>query len=193
MTQLRVGLLRAPVALPQGGPGAGGQPSEDRLQDAAPARKPGSPSSPTARTSGPVGRSVSLDRARRLGWVLLGLQLVGMLVFSTVQYGRYALTMDFGAYSQAWWKIAHGQLDPWSSVFNTVFWKNDAEFLMWPLSLLSHLYPHAVMLLWVQDLAVVATELVVLGWILDVIGRRRPGSRRSAGTCWRRARRCRWS
>ena len=92
-----------------------------------------------------------------------------MLVLSTLQYRRYALTTDFGAYSQAWWKIAHGQLDPWSTVFNTAFWKNDAEFLLWPLSLLYHLYPHPVLLLWVQDLVVVATEAIVLGWIIEVI------------------------
>ena len=113
-------------------------------------------------------------RAKRVGWVPIGLQLVVMVAFSTVQYSRYALTTDFGAYSQAWWKIAHGNLDPTSTIFNAVFWKNDAEFSMWPLALLSHVYPHPVLLLWFQDLVIAVTELVTLGWIIDVVGRARP-------------------
>src|SRR5580704_4129466 len=126
---------------------------------------------PATATSVPTDVPGSLGRALRVGWVLLGLQLIGMLALSTLQYSRYALTTDFGGYSQAWWKIAHGQLDPWSSLFNAAFWKNDAEWLMWPLSLLYHLYPQAVLLLWVQDVVVVVTEFVVLGWVLQVIGR----------------------
>ncbi|HYA68401.1 MAG TPA: hypothetical protein VED63_06690, partial [Acidimicrobiales bacterium] len=113
--------------------------------------------------------SGAMRRARRIGWVLIGLQLVAMLAFSTVQYHRFALTSDFGAYSQAWWKIAHGQLNPWSSVFATPFWKNDAEFALWPLSQLFWVYPHAAVLLWIQDLAVAATELVTLAWVIDVL------------------------
>ncbi len=111
----------------------------------------------------------SLRRARRVGWALIGLQLVIMVALSTVQYSRFALTTDFGAYAQAWWKIAHAQLDPWSTVFQAAFWKNDAELLMWPLALLFHLYPHPVLLLWVQDVVVAATEIVTLGWIVDVV------------------------
>jgi uncharacterized membrane protein len=111
----------------------------------------------------------SLGRVRHLCWLLIGLQLAGMLAFSTFQYSRFALTTDFGAYSQALWKIGHGQLDPWSSLFGTTFWKNDAEFAMWPLSLLYRAYPHPVLLLWIQDLAIAATEIATLGWIIDIV------------------------
>jgi len=113
----------------------------------------------------------ALERARHVGWILMGRQLVATVAFSTFEYRRFALSTDFGAYSQAWWKIAHGQLDPTSTVLATAFWKNDAEFVMWPLSLLAQLDPHPVVLLWIQDLAVVATELVAFGWIIDVTGR----------------------
>jgi uncharacterized membrane protein len=112
-----------------------------------------------------------LARAKQVGWALIGLQLVAMVALSTVQYSRYALTTDFGAYSQALWKIAHGNLDPTSTVLSAVFWKNDAEFLMWPLALLFHVYPHPVLLLWLQDLVIAATEIVTLGWVIDVVGR----------------------
>jgi len=96
-----------------------------------------------------------------------------MLVLSTVEYDRGALTQDFGAYSQAWWEIAHGNLDPWSSVLGIPFWSNNAEFAMWPLSVLYYIDPHPIVLLWLQDVVVVATELAVFGWILEVIGRAR--------------------
>jgi len=104
---------------------------------------------------------------------LLGMQLLGMLAFSTVQYHRYALTQDFATYSQAWWAIGHGHLDPYSAGLGVPFWRNNAEFAMWPLSVLCAVYPHPVVLLWVQDVVVVASELVALGWILEIIGRRR--------------------
>jgi hypothetical protein len=108
---------------------------------------------------------------RFFGWFLLGLQLVAMVTFSTLQYSRFALTRDFATYSQAWWAIAHGHLDPFSTTAGVSFWRNNAEFIMWPLSLLDHLYPHPIDLLWAQDATVVATELVVFGWIRKVIER----------------------
>jgi uncharacterized membrane protein len=107
---------------------------------------------------------------RLVGWALLGLQLVAILVFSTVQYRRYSLTNDFADFSQAWWGIAHGHLDPYITGLGVPFWKNNAEFMMWPLSLLAQVYPHPVVLLWVQDAAVVITEFVAFGWIREVIG-----------------------
>ena len=51
----------------------------------------------------------------RLSQAALFLQLVGMIVFTTVQYNRFDLTIDFANYSQAWSAIAHGHLDPYSS------------------------------------------------------------------------------
>ena len=80
-------------------------------------------------------------------------------------------TRDFATYAQAWSAIGHGALDPRSSIVGVPFWQNNAEFAMWPLALLYHLYPHPVTLLWVQDLAVVATELVTFRWISQVVAR----------------------
>ena len=108
---------------------------------------------------------------RRTGWVLLGLQLVAMVAFSTLQYSRYGLGNDFADYSQAWWAIGHGNLDPFSSGFAISFWRDNAEFIMWPLALLSLIDPHPVVLLWVQDIAVVLTELVAFTWIMKVVER----------------------
>lgn len=115
----------------------------------------------------------SFDRQVHLVWrasqIVLFAQLVGMLVFNTVQYSRFDLTIDFANYSQACSAIAHGHLDPYSSLLGLSFWRNDFELLMWPLALLYWLYPHTVALLWLQALAVVGAELVVVAWVRESI------------------------
>jgi hypothetical protein len=114
-----------------------------------------------------------LERRFQLVWrlskVALFLQLVGMIVFTTVQYDRFALTIDFANYSQAWSAIAHGHLDPYSTLAGVRFLHNDLELLMWPLALFYWLYPHAVILLWLQACAIVGAELVVLAWAKDSV------------------------
>lgn len=110
---------------------------------------------------------------RTAGLVLLSLQLLAMVVFSTIQYRRFALSNDFGTYSQAWWAIAHGHLSPWGSLIRTAFWRDNAEFAMWPLALVYYIVPSPIILLWIQDLLVVLTGLVAFSWALDVIGRSR--------------------
>ena len=110
-------------------------------------------------------------RVRRVGRALLVSQLVAMLIFSGYQYSHYAETYDFGVYNQAWTLIAHGHMDPWSTLLQAPFWRNNAEFVMWPLSALYWLNPHPIDLLVVQDLAVVLTELVVFGWAMDLLER----------------------
>ncbi len=94
-----------------------------------------------------------------------------MLAFSTVEYHRFALTEDFASYSQAWWAIAHGDLNPYLTGLGVPFWKNNAEFAMWPLALLFEVDPHPIILLWVQDTAVVLTEVVALAWIGKAVAR----------------------
>ncbi|HXQ59377.1 MAG TPA: DUF2079 domain-containing protein [Acidimicrobiales bacterium] len=106
---------------------------------------------------------------RIVGGALLGLQLAVMLVFSSIQYSRFGLTNDFANYSQAWWALGHGHLDPYSTGFNIPFWRDNAEFILWPLSLLYHVDPHPVMLLWLQDVVVVLTEIVAFRWIVRVV------------------------
>ena len=39
---------------------------------------------------------------------------------------------------------------------------NNATAIMWPLAVATRIYPHGVVLLWIQDLAIVAAELVVV-------------------------------
>ena len=54
---------------------------------------------------------------------------------------RFAITTDFGAYQQAAYLIAHGNLNPYSTVLLMQFWRNDTELLIWPLAMFVRIWP----------------------------------------------------
>ena len=118
-----------------------------------------------------------LDRnGLRVFWVAtavaLGLQLVLFLAVSTFRYHRFDLYTDFGTYAQAFSVIAHGNLRPFDTFQTYPFWQNHFELAMWPIGLLGSVWPHPIVLLWMQDIAVVATELVALLWIGQICAER---------------------
>ncbi|HEX4220700.1 MAG TPA: DUF2079 domain-containing protein [Acidimicrobiales bacterium] len=110
---------------------------------------------------------------RRVGYGLLGIQLVVMLVAGARLYARWDVTNDFALYSQAWYLIAHGHLNPYSTVDQLPFWKNHFELIMWPMSLVYWIHSSPVDLKWLQELAAVASEAVAFRWVLDALGRHR--------------------
>lgn len=125
------------------------------------------PATAVAGRSGPA-----VPRAVRLaGAVVLGAQLVALLVWSVVQYHRFALTMDYGIYDQAFGAIAHGHLDPSDTLNGMPFWQHDGEFVLWLLAPLWWLWPHGPVLQWVQDLALVGAEAVAFGWACETAPR----------------------
>ncbi len=108
---------------------------------------------------------------RRAGFGLLAAQLVGLAVLSTVLYRRYSLTWDYAVYHQAWFLIAHGDLDPYSSALRFAFWRNNGEALLWPLALLGVVVHSGLALLWAQDAAVVGAGAVAFAWVCELTGR----------------------
>jgi hypothetical protein len=125
---------------------------------------------PPSRSEWPVG----LRRARMAGLVLLAIQLIALCWWSSALASRFALTRDFALYEQAARLIAHGHLDPASSVIgeNRQFLSDHFDILFYPVVLLWAAWPHPVTLLWVQDLATVAAEAIAFGWICDIAARR---------------------
>jgi len=107
---------------------------------------------------------------------VLGLQFALLLSYSAFLYHRFDLTDDFGTYSQAWWLIGHGHLNPVDTIQAPPypFWKSHAEFAMWPLALIGRVWPDPVLLLWLQDAAVVATEWMAMTWVAAVCATRVP-------------------
>lgn len=111
---------------------------------------------------------VALRTVRRIGFAVLGLQFAVLVVWSQIRVQRFALTWDFSYYYQSWWLIAHGVLDPYTTVHGFFFWQNHGEFLMWPFALLGAIWPRPVTLLWLQSAGLVAAEAVAYGWICDL-------------------------
>jgi len=134
------------------------------MSDAITATTPAVQESPA-----PPGKPLLL--VRKIGYAVLGAQLACFGTWSAVLYHRFALTFDFAVYHQAWFLIAHGNLNPYSSISRHAFWRNDAEFAIWPLAPLYWIWPHDVILLWLQDAGVVAAEAVAFGWICELAGR----------------------
>jgi Predicted membrane protein (DUF2079) len=119
-----------------------------------------------------------LRRVRRIGYAILALQLAFFFAWSTILYRRFSLTLDFAVYHQAWYLIAHGNLDPYNTVQSGYpFWRDHSEFIMWPLALFYWIWPwpHDVVLLWLQDAGVVVAEAVAFTWLCELAEKYRPG------------------
>ncbi len=119
----------------------------------------------------PGGADRRVDLAVRAAWVVLGLQLVGMLVWSAVLYSRWAMTWDFALRYQGWWGIAHGHLDPYASLAYRYFWQDHFELINWPLAPLLKVWPGPLWMLWIQDLMVWGGELGALYLVVDAVRR----------------------
>ncbi|MGI8447991.1 MAG: DUF2079 domain-containing protein [Streptosporangiaceae bacterium] len=107
--------------------------------------------------------------------LVLAVKFVGFCAWSAVLYHRFALTPDFAQYTQAWYLIAHGNLNPYDTVGNFAFWQNHVEFIMWPMALRYWVSPGGVGLLWIQDAGVVGAEVVAFLWACELARKYRPG------------------
>ncbi|MGA8725046.1 MAG: hypothetical protein WB565_08380 [Acidimicrobiales bacterium] len=101
-------------------------------------------------------------------------QFIGLVVYSAYLYRRFDLTDDFATYAQAWWAIGHGHLDPIDTIQTPTypFWQSHFELAMWPIALIGRVWPHSVQLLWLQDLALVATEWLAMAWVAAICAAR---------------------
>jgi hypothetical protein len=114
----------------------------------------------------------SFETIKRIGIIVIIVQLLIYCVFSFIEYSRFDETWDFSIYNQAWYLIAHGNLNPFVTTLAYPFWRNHAEFIMWPLSLLYWIFPSPSTLLYVQDITVVSGELAAFLWIADRLSKR---------------------
>jgi hypothetical protein len=116
----------------------------------------------------PPSRYPVSNRVRRAGFYLLALQLAGFFVWSAILFSRFAVTSDFETYSQPWFLIAHGDLNPTLSIAGIPFWKNDSEFYPWLLAPLYWIGKTALLLSWAQDLSIAGAEAVAFAWLCDL-------------------------
>jgi hypothetical protein len=102
--------------------------------------------------------------------IVLGSQLVLLLIASTIQYDRFGLDSDFSLFNQAAYLISHGDLLP--TTLGTPYLDDHFGLLIYPITLVYLVYPHGVLLLWLQDIAGVAAEVAVLRWVYFILSRR---------------------
>ena len=127
-----------------------------------------------------------------VGLVVFGVQFVLLVNHSLYLWNHFDLTSDFGQYSQAWQQIATGHLNPYDTTYpwyyphyGYPFYKSDLELIMWPLALLYWVWPHALDLLIVQDIALAGSGVVAFRWVLEHLQLHSPNRRFaiSIGTC----------
>jgi len=100
---------------------------------------------------------------RNLGevrWVylILGIQFVVMCQWSLVLLWHYSESVDFAMRYQAWWKIANGHFNPYTTPLGRFFISDHFELINWPFAPLANLWPHMGWILWVQDAFVLSAE-----------------------------------
>jgi uncharacterized membrane protein len=92
-----------------------------------------------------------------------------MLDLSHLIWTRYALTEDFAQAEQAWWALGRGHFDPYDSVASHPYWHDHGAFLFWPFALIFHVVWDGYATLAVQDVLVVAAEVIAFVWILELL------------------------
>ena len=97
--------------------------------------------------------------------VPLAVQWLALLTFNVYEYSRFALTHDFALYWQALWLMAHGHLNPYSTVAGYPFLDNHLELIMFLLVPFVWVIPSALVLLWIQSTALIGAEWIAWTWI----------------------------
>ncbi len=126
----------------------------------------------------------ALRTAWFVGVAVFAVQFILLVLHSWYLWDHFDLTSDFGQYSQAWQQIATGHLNPYDTTYawyyphyGYPFYQADLELILWPLSLLYWVYPHAVDLLIVQDAALAGAGLVAYRWALEHLQLHAPSRR----------------
>jgi len=110
-----------------------------------------------------------LELLLRIGVIAIALQLVALMAISVFIYHRFTLGIDFSIYNQASSQIAHGTLDPYSTIVHYPFIKSHFELIVWPIGLLVSIFRTSFVLLAVQDLSLAGTGLLVFLWICSLV------------------------
>jgi hypothetical protein len=93
-------------------------------------------------------------------------QLAALALRSRHQWQHYNLSLDFAIFHQAWHQIGARDFNPQLTVFGYQYWQSHFELITWPLAYIGHFRrDDGLSLLYLQDLAIVASEAVVVAWV----------------------------
>jgi hypothetical protein len=115
------------------------------------------------------GPDAGITAVTRIAYVLFALQLVALCIWSSVLYSRFAVTHDGAEVLQILYQTAHGHLGAYSTIDRYPGWQDHFTLMYWPLAFISLIPPHGLLVMWLQDAAMVAAEVVAFFWIRDVV------------------------
>lgn len=111
-------------------------------------------------------REGSVTTTTRVLWVLAGLgalvQFAVLLIYSLNKFHHFDLSEDYGIVNQATYLIAHGHLNPFDTIYQDQFWRDQFSLLAWPLGALRLVARSGITLLVIQSLSLAATTFVLL-------------------------------
>lgn len=136
------------------------------VSDDEPAVEPEAEGPPPA--DGGASQPRELRRMRQIGLVVFAAQLIGFCIWSAIVWERFAVSWDFSLLYGGATRISHSSFTPALQQVEAHF---DAV-IMWPLAWLIRLPGNGLILLWVQDLAVVVAGAVGFFWVCEVLERR---------------------
>jgi Predicted membrane protein (DUF2079) len=111
---------------------------------------------------------LALRRARTIGFVALGIELVVLIWWGAVLTHRFSNTWDFSVYYQAAHLISVGHFSPYSTEMGETFMRNAFELFVYPLAAVLKVFPHAGTLKVIQAFVLVAAQAVALTWIAEI-------------------------
>lgn len=114
-----------------------------------------------------------LENVRRISWIVFSLQFLALAIWSTVLYERFAGTLDEAGFLQAFYLISHGHLDPYSTTMIHLFVQDHGSVFLWLAAPLDSIGPRGLLILWLQDFAVVAGGVIAFQWIYKITTDRR--------------------
>jgi hypothetical protein len=124
----------------------------------------------------PASWPPQLRRLRRWGLLLLAVELALFMVWNATEVDRFSLTQDFAGYVQAIHLLLHGNLhvDGTAGFMYgnggqpTSFWKTVAELDIVPLAIAYWVWPHLVVIKWIQSLALIGAQAVAFIWMCEL-------------------------
>lgn len=120
--------------------------------------------------------SIWADNGAEAALVLFLLQGIYLIYLSVREINHFQVGIDFAFYYQALSRIVGGDLSPYSTIFPHGFAhygfpviQNHFELILWPISLVFFMWPHAITLLVLQNMATFGVELVVFIWAWEIL------------------------
>lgn len=106
---------------------------------------------------------------KRIAAGIVVVQLAFLVAWSIVEWNRFSLTYDFFVYFRSFHAFWVNGLNPFNLAVDHLSLANNGTVIVWPLAVLTSVYPHGIDLLVIQDLAIVAAEVVALRWMAEAL------------------------